>query len=366
MSELKVEIPRPPLSSYPIVIEAGAIARLGDFVDLLAYSKVFLLTDETLAKLWDERLATAVPEAKRIVIASGEKAKEQGSLGYIWQELLSAGADRKSLLVNFGGGVIGDLGGFAASTYMRGIDFVQMPSTLLSQVDASVGGKTGMNFAGVKNIIGAFAQPRAVIVDTDTLSTLPETELRAGFAEVLKHGFIRDREYLDAVTQKDVIDYSPEEMENIILVSCRIKAAVVEEDEKESGLRKILNSGHTFGHAIESLSHGKSTTPLLHGEAVAIGMYVEAKLSEKLGLLQVEDVELIIRELQKQKLPCHISFSCSHEEILSKLLKDKKNSGGKILWTLLESIGQAKFDCEVPSDLLTEVSEEFLKESKNV
>lgn len=290
-------------------------------------------------------------EITPLIIEVGETAKNISSLESVWQQLLDAGADRRSLVINLGGGVIGDLGGFAANTYMRGVDFVQAPTTLLAQVDASVGGKLGVNFGGLKNIVGNFAQPQMVICDVSTLSTLPTAELLAGYAEVLKHGFICDSAYLKACLENEPGSTGEDTMIEIVSGSCRIKAEVVSQDEKEAGVRKILNFGHTIGHAIEALSHNKSSgwtdPPLLHGEAVSIGMVVEAKISELLGLLPADKYQQVHSALAHVGLPVSISANLSVEQIVSLTLKDKKSVSGRVNYTLLDDVGQALFDRQV-------------------
>jgi 3-dehydroquinate synthase len=274
----------------------------------------------------------------------------------IWQGLLDAECDRKSLLIAVGGGVIGDMAGFAATTYMRGIDFVHVPTTLLAQVDSSVGGKTAIDFAGVKNLVGSFGQPVCTLIDVETLQTLPEREFVSGFGELIKHGLIRDKQFLDLVTGKKPRDFSPDELAEIITWSCRIKAAVVMEDERETGPRKALNFGHTVGHAVEALSL-EGSSPLLHGEAVSIGMVVEAELAHAEGLLTSAEHDKVARLLAGAGLPTHIPADQDIPELLSKMRSDKKNVGGSIRFTLLERLGSAVWGKPVDEIIITSALE---------
>ncbi len=356
---VKVHLPASPEQSYPVLVGTNNIGQLGSKLDLGHYSKIVVLSDNNVAKHWlSPLLQTLPPKTQSIVIAPGEEHKNVQTLAQVWQELVQRGADRKTLLVNLGGGVIGDLGGFAAACYMRGMDFVQVPTTLLAQVDASVGGKTAIDHASVKNSIGSFAQPKAVLIDINTLSTLPPRELAAGFAEVLKHGLIRRRSYFERTAAKAPKDFTPTELIELVLESVKIKAAVVESDEKESGPRKLLNFGHTAGHAFEMLSF-KYGCPLLHGEAISLGILFEARLSQLQGYLNDADLKQIRQGLELAGLPLKLSFVPTFEETLALMRSDKKNAQGTIRWTLLRSIGEGIFDIEVPDNLVKEVFTSF-------
>ncbi|MDP3733440.1 MAG: 3-dehydroquinate synthase family protein, partial [Candidatus Daviesbacteria bacterium] len=236
-----------------IFVGLDLIPKLSHLVNFKKYSKIFIITDTVVGKHYLSAIKKSFPKAKQIIIDPGEKAKNIETVKKIWQKLLFAGCDRKSIVLNVGGGVTGDIGGFAAATYMRGIDFIQIPTTLLAQADASVGGKVAVNFAKVKNLIGSFNQPIAVFCDINFLSTLPDREFISGFAEVIKHGIIADKKYFDFVTSKKPKDFTKQELIKIILGSIKIKAAIVNKDEKETGQRRLLNFGHTIGHAIEAL-----------------------------------------------------------------------------------------------------------------
>lgn len=351
-----------PLGDYVITIGENCFSRLGQSLCLDDYSKIAVITDENVAVHWLESLKSSLQrEVVTITLPAGEEWKTIETVSSAWQQLLDAGFDRKSLVLNLGGGVIGDLGGFVASSFMRGIDFYQIPTTLLSQVDASVGGKVGVNFGAVKNLVGAFNQPRGVLIDIATLRTLPERELRAGYAEVLKHGLIRDAEYFSFVSKQGFDHTSSDSLVPIIRKSCEIKSAIVVEDEREGGVRKILNFGHTIGHAVESLSH-ETEEPLLHGEAVSIGMVAEAKMSELLGQISMAEIEEIESVLSAAKLPIRMSHNIPRKEIRGKFLSDKKNSFGNVKWSLLESIGRATFDQEVVEGIV-EQSLDYVRSS---
>jgi 3-dehydroquinate synthase len=258
----------------------------------------------------------------------------------------AAACDRKTLVIALGGGVIGDLAGFVAATYMRGVKYLQIPTTVLSQVDSSVGGKTGIDFDGVKNFIGTFTQPVQVLIDIDTLSSLPEREFVEGFGEIIKHGFIADTTFLKTVTAKRPREFSPDELVPIMADSCSIKAKVVMSDETETGPRNLLNFGHTIGHAVESLSL-ETDHPLLHGEAVSIGMVVEATISSDKGLIAMEDAARLKHLLQQAGLPVSVP---PHDmsALMGKMHSDKKNVGGAFRFTLLKSLGEGVWDQTVP------------------
>src|SRR3989344_3144066 len=324
--------------NYTIFIGTKIIKNLASLIDCANYSNALIVADTNIPKVLLEQLQLALLiKSFKVSFPGGDNQKNIENVQKIWQALVNFGCDRKSLVINIGGGMIGDLGGFAAATHMRGIDFLQIPTTLLSQVDASVGGKLGINFLQIKNLIGSFQQPIAVIIDVDTLASLPKREFISGFAEIIKHGAIVDKNYFQDVTSKKPQDYSQEELIEIIRKSCEIKASIVSGDEKENNSRKLLNFGHTIGHAIESLSL-ETPSPLLHGEAVSIGMFVEARISQILGLISTPDLELIKQVLINANLPISPSRYKTNK-ILDKIKSDKKNVSGKINFTLLKSIG---------------------------
>lgn len=346
-------------TTYPIIIGQNLTEKISSFFDLHKYSGVFIIADTNTDSIFSSKLQRTLPiNSTIIVVAPGEVAKNLESVMLIWTELLEAKADRKSLIINLGGGVIGDMGGFAASTFMRGIDFIQFPTTLLAQVDASVGGKVGIDFLGVKNLIGSFNQPIGVIIDINSLKTLPKREFVAGFGEIIKHGLIYDKDYFDKVTAKKPKDFSPEELEEIIKRSCEIKSEVVSQDSNEMGVRKLLNFGHTVGHAIESLSL-ETESPLLHGEAVAMGMLVEAKISQLKSLIDEETFDLVKKSLQNADLITPLP-RLSIEEIITKTKSDKKSEKGAIKWTLLNKIGKAQIDQSVDEKVVETALKECL------
>ncbi|HSX08977.1 MAG TPA: 3-dehydroquinate synthase [Candidatus Saccharimonadales bacterium] len=346
----------PPASNreYPIFTGTGLISDIAKLVDLSAYSKVIIITDEIVAPHYLEKLQNALQShAEVVMLPPGESAKDITYLSKIWQGMIDAKLDRKSLVINLGGGVIGDIGGFAASTYMRGIAFINIPTTLLAQVDESVGGKTMIDFYGIKNIVGTFYQPSAVIIDVETLQSLPKRQILSGFAEIIKHGIIRDEDYFQLVTSKKPMDFSKTELIDIIERSNEIKSEIVQNDENENGLRKIVNFGHSIGHAIEALSLG-TDKPLLHGEAVSIGMVIESNIAVKVGLLPKSDAEVIKQSLHDVELPVEIP-DFKTEDIIEKMKLDKKNLDGKMIFTLLKKIGEGVINQTVTEETIREV-----------
>ncbi|HEX5744413.1 MAG TPA: 3-dehydroquinate synthase [Candidatus Saccharimonadales bacterium] len=353
MKEVSVKLPLSGSRGYKISVGTGVIKRLGSIYDLERYSRIFIVTDDTVKPMFLDALSSSLPaKPASLTLPAGEKHKDIDTVGRIWTAMHEAGCDRKSLVINLGGGVIGDIGGFAASTYMRGVDFLNIPTTLLAQVDASVGGKTGFNFDGIKNLVGTISQPVGIVIDTDTLASLPERELTAGFAEIIKHGAISDAAYFDKVVARRPTEYSPEALADIIAESCRIKAAVVHDDETEAGKRKLLNFGHTVGHAVEALSH-QTDKPLLHGEAISIGMMAEADISARLGRLPAEDLERLRQALTDAGLPVSVR-GLDPDDIREKMRSDKKNTGGRLNFTLLDGIGRASYDQEVAEPTVKE------------
>ncbi len=308
------------------------------------YSSVFVLADNNTFQfclpLFEEKVNS---KFKVIVIQSGEKHKSIDTCKYIWDKMIELEADRHSLCINLGGGVIGDMGGFVASTFMRGMDFVQMPTTLLSQVDASVGGKLGVDYKNYKNLIGIIKNPQAVFMFTDFLKTLPYNQLLSGFAEVVKHGLIRDMDAFNKLTKMEsLININWEEL---IYDSVLLKRSVTEEDPYEQGLRKILNFGHTLGHAIESYALSDNVQ-LLHGEAIAIGMIMETHLSYQIGYLSLEEANNVRAKILAL-FGHHPSLIPDINSLLELMSKDKKNKGGIIKFSLLQKLGEGNFDQEV-------------------
>lgn len=326
--------------SYPVFFE-NSLQELNNFLSEQKYSKVFVLVDSNTEihclPLLQEALGGI--EFDLIEVTPGEENKNIDFCIGIWRMLLDFGADRNSILVNLGGGVITDMGGFAASTFKRGIDFVQVPTTLLSQVDASIGGKTGIDMDNVKNIIGTFTQPKAVFIHTPFLATLDERELRSGYAEVIKHGLIYDASLFEKLQTIAPADLSPQ----IIYRSVEIKNEVVLIDPYEKGLRKILNYGHTIGHAVESYSLKNDKNPLLHGEAIAIGFICEAYLSAKKNGLTQSELSVVVKAI-KNIYPAYKLDDASYPDLLEIMKNDKKNNAGQISFSLLQEIGKCSFD----------------------
>lgn len=316
------------------------------------YSKVFLLTDENTGEHCLPYFLYNMPADFAydvIEVDSGEENKNIDFCIGIWKMLLDFGADRNSLLINLGGGVVTDMGGFAASTFKRGIDFIQVPTTVLSQVDASVGGKTGIDLDAVKNIIGTFTQPQAVFIATEFLKTLPEKQQVSGFAEMLKHAFIYDKEYLGQLKATGGKDLSLE----TIYRSVEIKNEVVKKDPKESNLRKILNFGHTIGHAVETYSIENDAKPLLHGEAIAVGMICEAYLSLTHNGLSEEDFREVVSCLQEYFTPYTLKAD-SFPKLIEFMKNDKKNQKGRIGFSLLREIGVCDFGLYLEEEQILE------------
>jgi shikimate kinase/3-dehydroquinate synthase len=338
--------------SYPITIGSHLLQN-AEFAAHVPGKRVAIVTNTTVAPLYLERLSTMLQAAGKecipIVLPDGEEEKNADNLMAIFTALLEHKCDRKITLVALGGGVIGDMTGFAAATYMRGVPFVQVPTTLLAQVDSSVGGKTAINHPLGKNMIGAFYQPQSVLADTATLATLPDRELSAGLAEVIKHGAIIDADFFRWQEQNmpKLVARDDAAIAHAIRRSCEIKADVVRQDEREGGLRAILNFGHTFGHAIEAgLGYGE----WLHGEAVGCGMVMAADLSARLGYLSAEDKARIVALVQAAKLPT-VAPDLGEDRWLELMEVDKKNEGGQIKFILLKPLGTATIT-SVPSDAL--------------
>src|SRR5258708_761078 len=303
MKKVTITLPLTEKKSYTIYVGTNLLETITTIFDFSQYSRLFIITDETIKPLFLERLQKNLPvHSHSLVLPSGEKAKTIKSITKIWAAMQDAKLDRKSLVLNLGGGVISDMGGFGAATFMRGVDFINIPTTLLAQVDATIGGKTGFDFGGVKNLIGNFTQPKAVIIDVTTLQTLPQRAFLAGFAEIIKHGMILNKDYFKKVTSKKPLEFTETELIDIIKESCEIKATIIEKDEKEGNKRKILNFGHTIGHAVEALSL-ETQNPLLHGEAISIGMTIESQIAAQSGLLRETTVQLIKEKLQATGLP---------------------------------------------------------------
>lgn len=342
--------------SYPIHIGQGLLTRGDMLVSHLPGKKAAIVTNTTIAPLYLELLRTPLAkhdiETFAIILPDGEQYKNQETLSRIFDALLEHRCERKTPLIALGGGVIGDLTGFAAATYLRGVPFIQIPTTLLAQVDSSVGGKTGINHPLGKNMIGAFYQPRLVLADTATLATLPDRELRAGIAEVIKYGLIHDADFFDWLERHmaQLLARDTSAMSYAIRRSCEIKAEIVSLDERESGLRALLNLGHTFGHAIENtMGYGS----WLHGEAVAAGTIMAADLSRRLQRINHQDTERIEQLYETAGLPVK-GPRITPEHYLQSMQRDKKVEGGTIRFVLLDRIGKATVVDNIPAAILSE------------
>lgn len=350
---LKVELGE---RSYPIFIGQDILTDEKILQDSIQAKRVVIVTNDVVAPLYlsrlREKLLSLGKEVSAVILRDGEEFKTWESLMQIYDHLLSEKCDRKTMLVALGGGVIGDMTGFAAATYMRGVPFVQVPTTLLSQVDSSVGGKTGINHPAGKNMIGAFYQPQAVIADTATLTSLPDNELSAGIAEVIKHGAITDLAFFEwlELNMNAVRQREPEALAHVIVKSCEIKADIVRQDEREGGLRAILNFGHTFGHAIEA---GLGFGAWLHGQAVGCGMSLAAEASYKLGFIDFMQRTRLIQLISNAGLPV-IPPQLGEQRWLELMEVDKKNEGGKIRFILIKPLGKAEIT-EIPANILREI-----------
>ncbi|WP_010254614.1 3-dehydroquinate synthase [Myroides injenensis] len=345
-----------------ILFGQDAYIALGQKLNEKQYSKLFIITDSNCNELcipyFLSNLPTEIP-FEIIEIEAGEEYKTLQTAEGVIQAMLDLGGDRKSVIVTVGGGVVTDLGGFVASIFMRGIDCYNVPTTLLAMVDASVGGKTGVDSAGIKNCIGTFSMPKIVVIDVNYLETLPVNQLKSGYAEMLKHGLIFDKKYFDHL--KDIANVDFADIETLVMHSVIIKNEVVDNDPKEKGLRKILNFGHTVGHAIESyflLSDKKEA--ILHGEAIAAGMVIEAYLSKELLGLSTKDyneVKACVFNIYDR-----LDFDQSDiSDILEWLKFDKKNENGVIKCVLLKEIGEATYDIVIDKVLIAKAFEEYLK-----
>jgi 3-dehydroquinate synthase len=356
MEKIRVELAE---RSYDISIGVNVLEGIGDYIKSFGLSpKIAVVSNPTVFSLYGERVSDSVKKAGfdflKVIIPDGEEYKDLLWVQNIYNDLLKHKLDRSSALIALGGGVVGDITGFAASTYMRGISYIQIPTTLLAQVDSSVGGKTGVNHKLGKNMIGTFWQPRLVWIDVETLKTLPEKELLAGLAEVIKYGVIYDKELFDflEVNREKILNLDNKALTHIIKRSCEIKAEVVSKDERESGLRSILNYGHTIGHAIETVTEYKN---YLHGEAVAIGICLEARLSHMLNFIDNDQLSRIKGIIDSYGLPSEIPAGIDVNSMLSSIQLDKKAVAGELKFILPERIGSVKIYKGVTKSLIIEL-----------
>lgn len=345
--------------SYPIYVGNGLLQSYDLLSPYLAGKRVVIVSNTTVAPLYMNRLAEGLQamgvRVDSIVLPDGEKFKNSKTMDTIYDELLRSHCERSTPLIALGGGVIGDMVGFAAATYLRGVPFIQIPTTLLAQVDSSVGGKTGINHPLGKNMIGAFYQPLAVLADTQTLDTLPDRELHAGLSEVIKYGLIRDLPFLEWLEQniENLLARDKDALQYAIARSCQNKAEVVGKDERESGERALLNLGHTFGHAIEN---GMGYGVWLHGEAVAAGSVMASDLSCRMGWLNTKEVERVRNLYRRAGLPI-VGPHMPADKYLQLMGLDKKVADGRIHFVLLKSLGNAVITGDVPRALLEQTLE---------
>ncbi len=347
-------------NNYSVYFDSKGYETLAEMLKPSHYSKIFILVDENTSQYCLphllNNLATEI-EIEIIELEVGEIHKNIATCTEVWGALSELGGDRKSILINLGGGVISDLGGFVACTFKRGIDFINIPTTLLSMVDASIGGKNGVDLGNLKNQIGIIREPKTVIVDTQFLSTLPQNEMRSGLAEMLKHGLIFDKKYWDKF--KDLKSLNTDNLNELIHQSIEIKNTIVCEDLTENGIRKSLNFGHTLGHAIESyFLENNNKTSLLHGEAIAVGMILESFISREKELLtneEYQEIKYIINDIFER-----IEFSqIDIEKIIELLIFDKKNEFGKVQFALLDGIGKIKINQESDNKLIYRAFEDY-------
>ena len=346
--------------SYPIELGEGILSRVGEIMKARGINgRVGIVSNPPVAELYGDRVRESLEAAgydtASVLIPEGEAHKNTASLGLIYDALVEHRFDRSATLIALGGGVIGDVTGFAAATFLRGIGYVQIPTTLLAQVDASVGGKTAVNHEHGKNLIGAFHQPRLVVIDLDTLRTLPRREYAAGMAEVIKYGIIEDAAFFVFLEQEmdALLRIDANAVEHAVATSCRIKAGVVEQDERESDRRAILNFGHTIGHALEAFTGYER---FLHGEAVAVGMIQAAALSAGQGLCSAAELRRIEALVRRADLPWRIPDDIALEDLIAGMALDKKSHAGKIKFVLCEGIGGTRFQWFSPQEIVRELA----------
>ncbi len=348
--------------SYPIVVSAGSLALVGERLRAQGAGKrAAVVSDRAVAALYGSRVNASLEAVgfaiTEIEVPEGESAKTLEVAEHCWEACLAGGLDRTSTLLALGGGAVGDLTGFVAAIYMRGISLVQLPTTLLAQVDAAIGGKNAIDHPRAKNLIGTFHQPRLVIADPETLLTLPDREFRSGLAEVVKHGIVLEAEYVADVETHipEILNRDLLTLERIIASSCRLKARVVEADETEAELRAVLNYGHTVGHALEAVT---GYSRWAHGEAVALGIAVAARIAERLGLADIETTRRQVRLLEAIGLP--VTFSgVDPPAILAAIRRDKKARDGRVPFVLAPRIGSHRLVFDVPEELVIEAIREI-------
>ncbi len=353
--------------SYPIFVGTNLVPDCETIIKKFVQNRKVILIHDSFFSLKKQKnksfnvfvkiLIKYTSSVNLIPMSGGDKTKSMSQLNLILEKSLSFEIDRNSLIIAFGGGVIGDIAGFAASILLRGINYIQIPTTLLSQVDSSVGGKTGINSSKSKNLIGSFHQPLAVIIDIELLKSLPKREFVAGLVEVVKYGLIHDRKFFDYIelNYKEILEYDKKKLKEIICESCKIKSEIIKNDEKENGQRALLNLGHTFGHAIESF--GKYDGKIIHGEAVSVGICLAFKLSEKMNFCSQDEVERVINLFKKLELPTSLknikSVSITTSKMLEKFKFDKKNKNNQLTFILNTKIGESFIKNNMDLNILT-------------
>jgi 3-dehydroquinate synthase len=342
--------------SYPIYVGDGILSKAGDFLQRAGLrGKVAVITNPTVAQLYldtvHESLSGAEFDVTPVLVPDGEQHKDLRSLSVIYDRLIAERLERQSCVLALGGGVVGDLAGFAAATFLRGIAYVQLPTTLLAQVDSSVGGKTGVNHQEGKNLVGAFYQPRLVLIDVAVLQSLPRREFIAGLAEVIKYGVIEDPALFKLLEEEigKLTSLDRALLTQVIATSCAIKAKIVEQDERENDYRAVLNFGHTVGHALEAATHYQK---YLHGEAVGIGMAQAAAISAQQGFCDQRSLERIRKLIKKAGLPLEIPREVSMQNLIQSMEMDKKSAGGKIKFVICTGIGKTRFHALSPGEIL--------------
>jgi 3-dehydroquinate synthase len=354
--------------SYSILVGDRLLAEAGKYIKPLVKSDfAIIVSDETVAKFYLHHLTAALEEVGircgSVIVPAGESSKNFTAFGELIETIVALHPDRKTTLIALGGGVVGDLTGFAASVLLRGVDFLQIPTTLLAQVDSSVGGKTGINSRHGKNLIGTFYQPKLVLCDTSTLFTLPKRECKAGYAEIVKYGLINDAAFFTWLEQNGaaILANDNAAVTEAIVQSCKAKATIVAVDEKESGQRALLNFGHTFAHALEVETHYSDA--LLHGEAVAIGMALAFAVSVKLGICPPQDHERVLKHFHKLGLPTSpltIRQQWDIDRLMAHMAQDKKAEGGKLTFILTHGVGKAFVSRDVEKSLIKQALVEVI------
>lgn len=350
--------------SYKIMVGADIFQKqIREFLDKNHYSKIVILCDENVNKFYNKLISETLPNSNLIIINQGESSKSFKNFNQICEKILKIGIDRKSLIVAIGGGVVGDLAGFCASVLLRGIDFIQIPTTLLSMVDSSVGGKTAINSRYGKNLIGSFYQPKLVICDINFLESLNQREFKSGYGEVVKYGLIYDKEFFKYLQENLAKIFSKDNktLINIVEKSCLIKSEIVSKDEKENNIRALLNFGHTFGHAIET--EAKYSSAILHGEAVALGMAMASKLSKDLNFIDQFNYDQIIFHLQKSGFELDLkNFGINFKlnNLIRNLYKDKKTQNNQLNFILLNNIGCGQIFNKIDKKFITNFFKNYL------